>query len=510
MSQSKTFRPLALALPLLAHCGDSSPADATTRETTGDIDTTTTHEPTTTDHTTTSDPATNTSTSTSTADTDSTSSTSTTTGTPDDPVHVWSRSSQGNGHDFGVRVAFAANGDLIVTGRFDGKIEFGGAELVSVGGWDFFLARYSPTGDHLWSRSWGGYDDQGHGFNIGLAVAANGDILIGGDSDGPFDLGGGLLANDGPFLARLTGDGDHVWSASFFGPDAQLDDLELVGDDVLIAGLFYNELIFDDEILESADAADAFVARFTGDGAHKWARRFGGMNLQSAERIVADAAGNAYVVGSMRGTLELETGTLVSAGVSDVLLFALDPDGATLWGQRFGSPEIQSGYGIAIDAQARITIAGYTHSPLDFGGGPIGENDHVVGFLAQFSSDGAHVWSRPLCRGDDWANLGLATDALGNILFAHHLLEPCDLGGGPLLTAGASDHLIAKFSPDGVHQWSRNHGDSDDQFAEDATISSTGRIATTGGFRGTLDFGGGPLSNSDGDNYEMFVAVFDP
>jgi hypothetical protein len=83
-------------------------------------------------------------------------------------------------------------------------------------------------------------------------------------------------------------------------------------------------------------------------------------------------------------------------------------------------------------------------------------------------------------------------DQLGNIALVGTFYETIDLGGGVLNSAGGSDIFVAKYSPDGAHLWSKSFGAAsgiDDGRA--VTVDSQNNIITTGQFFSVVDFGGG-------------------
>jgi hypothetical protein len=72
----------------------------------------------------------------------------------------------------------------------------------------------------------------------------------------------------------------------------------------------------------------------------------------------------------------------------------------------------------------------------------------------------------------------------------------------PLLTTPARALNIAPL-------WGASYGDASSQFAYDVAIDNvTGRIAITGAFQGTINFGGG-IMTSQGNN-DVFLATFEP
>src|SRR5688572_21285108 len=72
-------------------------------------------------------------------------------------------------------VATDGFGNVFVLGSFQGTVNFGGANLTSAGGYDVFLAKFSPNGTHLWSQRFGSnIDDNG----VAVAVDASGSPII--------------------------------------------------------------------------------------------------------------------------------------------------------------------------------------------------------------------------------------------------------------------------------------------------------------------------------------------
>ena len=88
-------------------------------------------------------------------------------------------------------IAIDDSGNVFLTGRFKGTVDFGGGDLVSTGPFhDGFLAKYSPNGTHLWSQSFGGTRDSDA---QSVATDDSGNVFITGDFTEVTDFGGGNL-----------------------------------------------------------------------------------------------------------------------------------------------------------------------------------------------------------------------------------------------------------------------------------------------------------------------------
>ena len=428
-----------------------------------------------------------------------------------DGSHVWSKTWGARGEESGVRLGFDAADNLVVAAWGTSTSDFGGGPLASAGAEDLYLAKFAPDGTHLWSKNFGDEQPQ---FSDGwaLAVAPGGDIVVSGHFKGSIDFGGGPLPNasdQNGFLVRLTGDGDHVWSKPIVGSfNVRPMDLALDGDsDIHVVGFFAESIDFGGGDLVSAGGDDGFIAKFSAAGEHAWSRRFGGAEADAALAVDIDASGNAVLGGSFRGTIDLGLGPLPSAGESDILIAKFDPLGDAIWAERYGGAQSQSVDKLVVDSEGKITFTGRTVGSVDFGGGSIPAL-LPRGLVVQLDSVGGHVWSKQIAD-CPLTPVGLAVDGFDNLLLAGHFEGFCDFGGGSLTSAGGWDIFALKLSPGGNHVWSKGFGDSSfHQGARAAASSPTGKNAVCGGFRGAIDFGGGPAENQSSEN--GFVAVFNP
>jgi hypothetical protein len=95
-------------------------------------------------------------------------------------------------------------GNVLVAGRFEGTIDFGGGPLASLGVGDVFVAKLDTDGGHLWSKRFGNASDEAA---AGVATDSAGNVLVAGHFDGAIDFGGGPLNNAGGgdvFVVKLA------------------------------------------------------------------------------------------------------------------------------------------------------------------------------------------------------------------------------------------------------------------------------------------------------------------
>jgi hypothetical protein len=122
------------------------------------------------------------------------------------------------------------------------------------------------------------------------------------------------------------------------------------------------------------------------------------------------------------------------------------------------------------------------------------------------SLPGKHLWSKRFGDGSNQHAKAAAVDASGNVIVAGDFWGTVDFGGGALTDAGDEDIFVAKFGPDGAQLWSKRFGDVDAQYTQSVAIDALGNVIVAGDFWGSVDFGGGALTCAG--NGDIFVAKF--
>jgi len=286
-----------------------------------------------------------------------------------------------------VAVAVDAAGNVVVGGRFFATADFGGGPVTSpANNWQAFVAKYDPAGALLWMRSLGDVYEERVTY---VDVDGAGDVYIVGDFRGTLDLGGGPLQSEGSgpdlFVAKLGPGGDHVWSKRFgvSGYDAfQAMAVEPDGS-IALMGTASDGTDFGTGPI--AFAGSPFIARLDASGEAAFVTSFANDETSSAyPTALAHAPGGAIVVASMSYTND---------GGTRTLLTTLDPSGKVAWERAFPT----DGGGVsAIDvaADGEIFICGQLGSYLTLGDGvsASGNSNGGDAYVAAFGNDGAGRW----------------------------------------------------------------------------------------------------------------------
>jgi hypothetical protein len=315
-------------------------------------------------------------------------------------------------------------GNVFVVGRTKGALDGN----VNRGGYDYFVVKFSATGNWLWTRQDGSAND-----DAGRAVATDsaGNVFVTGYVRG--DLHGVTRVGSADvFLVKYDPAGTRLWTAIFgsanvdesFGLTCDVDG------NVIVTG-------WSDGSIEGNPYwgnGDNFLAKYDGNGQRLWLREWGTVNKDTGYALATDAARNLYLSGYTSGPLY---GT--PAGQRDVFLAKFDAGGTNLWGRQIGTPEHDQGWGVAADAAGNVFLAGQAGARL--GSDPAAGGLDVL--VAKYDTDGNQVWLRQLGSTNDDLARAIAMDTNGNVFVTGWSYG--DFDGST--NAGLADVLLVKYAP---------------------------------------------------------------
>ena len=424
-------------------------------------------------------------------------------------AHRWSKRFGTSTYQFGRSVAVDASKNVIITGEFVHAVDFGGGGLTAAGSEDIFVAKLDAAGDHVWSKRFGDADPQ---KGLSAAVDASGNAIVTGCFEGAVDFGGDSLTSAGSgdiFVAKFDAAGNHLWSKRF-GDSTHQEGLNVMADalgNVIVTGFFRGTVDFGGGPLTEVGGFDIFVAKFDADGNHVWSKRFGDGSTQLPWGATVDGAGSVIVTGEFDGTVDFGGGVLTSAGNNDIFVAKLDAAGSHVWSQRFGGSLAEGASSVATDASGNVYLTGYFLDTVNFGGADLVSAGFSDIFLAKFISTGAHQWSKRFGDGDGQTARSVAAFGSGDVILTGVFEGTINLGGGVLTSAGGGDTFVAKFDAAGNHLGSKRFGDASPQDIWGAAVEGSGNTIVIGGFEWSVNFGGGVLTSA-GDRDIFLVSFF--
>ena len=281
---------------------------------------------------------------------------------------LWTRTAGGKENDAARGVATDAAGNVYVTGEITTSnavigatntdtIFFGATTVFSAGatrysqsGFNFFLAKYSPTGDLLFVKTG---DSKFDCQTYTLAVDTEGGVYVAGTFRDTMKIGnfqvvqpwllngaGTQFSIRGPdnFLAKYDANGNPLWlkqtktTWANRGVDAHVK----VGGDGKIywTGEYLDSVRIDTFNITNGVSGfgdEIFALRLNKNGAVERLRRISSTGDDWAGGIVSDGSGGAIVAGSFVGTLTVGNQSATAVGARDAFIVRLDADFNPVW-----------------------------------------------------------------------------------------------------------------------------------------------------------------------------------
>jgi hypothetical protein len=247
-------------------------------------------------------------------------------------------------------------------------------------------------------------------------------------------------------------------------------------------------------------AAGPSVDAAVPSGAIVGERVYGGDAAVNGGALAIDSHGSTYVVGSFRGTSTFGAlPALVSQG-EDVYFVKLAPDGEPVWSKRFGGKGFDSGLDVVVDAEDDVIISGFFESPsIDLGRGALRcRGIHDI-FLAKFTGDGALLWAKSYGDDQDQLDARLRLDPAGGVVVTGWFRGSLDFGAGPIRSLGNRASYVARIDGDGRARWSKSFGHMLDYAETDSAFDPSGNLLVSSGSDATSEFvrGGHPAAKND-------------
>jgi hypothetical protein len=259
-----------------------------------------------------------------------------------------------------MAVAIAADDSVIVTGNYVGTVNFDGETYSTTPAGDTFIAKYTSDGHLQWLRGLGPVDSWG----AAVATDSAGRIVVaGGFVGGTLTFGAeSYVADSDPdgFIAVFDPSGTLVWGHAFQGSGmtSAVTVTVAANDDVIVGGELNASASFGGATLDPGGLLRGFLARYRSDGLFLSSRMIGaGAPAVSSVRQVA-ASPSGLVV----RTVETD-GPQDAAHPAFGMVRVLDDTGQELWSHRAADGNINHVGTLAVAPSGLIVSSAWDDNP---------------------------------------------------------------------------------------------------------------------------------------------------
>jgi hypothetical protein len=457
---------------------------------------------------------------------------------------LWLQQAGGILSDYGNSLATDACGNAYLAGAFSGTARFGANHLACLGSSDFFVALYDAAGRLVKVRQGGGL-----GADAAQAIAADGkggavatgyygaDAFIGSNALAGF---GGrdvfvsrlqlFASNAAPFLTTSP-----ATQTALFGSNAVFMAGASSGTSATFRWLFngvgianatnsflgvtnvqYANMGSYRVVVSNAfGVVTSAVAQLTVDVSPEfvWLHNAGGPQDDAAQAIATDSQGNIFVAGYVKTNAWFGAQAVTNAWLEDVFLAKYSSDGGLLWVNTAGGTSGDFALALAVDPGDNPIVAGtFSSARATFGPWTLTNAGSQDIFIAKYDTLGAPLWAKQ--AGYSYADQAgaVAVDLTGNIYLTGFGGFITKLDGLWLTNNPGTNFLIAKYDPAGNALWAKTAIGTNICFGTGITVDRGTNILVTGTLLGRVDFGTGPILNTNSTTYggTVFLANYAP
>ncbi|MCW3084300.1 MAG: putative lipoprotein [Bacteroidetes bacterium] len=335
--------------------------------------------------------------------------------------------------NYGGNAADAGIASLPVTGGF---IIAGNTASFGAGGTDIYLLKINTHGDTLWTKTYGGENDD---VATSIVQTTDNGFIITGYSNS-------FSGSKDVYVISTDANGNVNWSKTYgtTSDDAGMAVKEDLMGGFIIAGYTIN-----------AGEKDMYLVSLDAEGDLSWSKSYGTSNDDEANAVSITSDGGYFI-----------TGTSVSATNSDVYLLKTDAAGNKIWSENIGGTATDLGRSGQQTADGGYIITGAT----------TGVNGNQDLYLVKTDANGAVLFSKTFSgAGNNIGNV-VKQNADGSYLIAGSISN----------VQGNTDVCLIQTDSTGNMMWATSFGDIGNESAADVVKTANGYLVT-----GTTDDGSG-------------------
>jgi hypothetical protein len=305
--------------------------------------------------------------------------------------------------------------------------------------------------------------------------------------------------NGDVYVAKYSPDGNLLWMKQFGGNFMDRAYDLAIGPDqnVVVTGIFTGSVAFGTTTLQSAQGSkDVFLLKLGQSGNVIWARKEGGNLSENSYGVTVDHQNNVILTGQFEGSTSIANQNFTSLidpftnlPSFDLFISKYDSNGNPLWVKVGLAEKEDRGLAVAVDAQDNIFLSGQYSDTLQFAGTTINNNGLNVGFVTKLSPSGQVQFFNNLRAGScipyDLEVNGnnqvvIIGDFSGNLSYYNNSLPTV------ITNAYSKRIFVLQIQNNGQYQWSYTLGSDNELSARALTIDSNNDVYVVGYFKCAL------------------------
>jgi hypothetical protein len=303
-----------------------------------------------------------------------------------DDTLLWSKTFGGSDDDRGADIIATSDGGFALLGYSKSSDN----DVTSnAGAQDFWLLKISENGTVLWQKTFGyAGADSGSAF---IQTQDNGYLITGvldvSASNGQGNSKAAQKHAGGDIWAlKLNNSGDLEWSNYYGGSftDTPFGVVETVDGNYIIAASSDSE---DFNISNPKGGYDFWILKIASDGSLIWEKSFGGSEIDEARAITATNDGDFMVVGDTRSS-DKDVSNI--NGGADLWMLKITSEGDLIWEKTLGASSFDVARAISKTTDNGFIIAGNSRSS-DAGFTNQGQND---AWVLKVDANGTVLWQK--------------------------------------------------------------------------------------------------------------------
>ncbi|OFY74062.1 MAG: hypothetical protein A2265_02730, partial [Bacteroidetes bacterium RIFOXYA12_FULL_33_9] len=305
--------------------------------------------------------------------------------------------------------------NVVLMMSFEGTVTIQNDSYVSSGASDMLLVKYNPNGTILWVKQAGGTDVD---TPLDIQIDSDDNIYVTGGFKTTAYFGTTSVVSSGgqdAFLVKYSSSGDVIWAKNVaWGTDvSRVEAIELNNNEIILSGLFKGTVDFGGTTLSvESSALNNFITKLDTSGAFIWATKIKSNNINTKINRVVSSNGYYYFAGSYSGSLYIGADTYTSLGLKDLVVLKVDSDGNILWVKTGGGTKDDFWNSIDHDAEGNIFLTGSIYGSGTISSETITINGSSDMIYAKYDADGNLIFAAN--KGGAGADIGVDVSVLNN------------------------------------------------------------------------------------------------